>query len=324
MDGNLDGGNGSIERIEQILREKLQAKLFGELAGMVEHAGILVFSVYRWAAERHFSIVFDPYEYLNDKVYALEKLILILDNMDLDHVINELIGAQTDVIWHRRLSSGTNGGRSAADMQKAKRYIAFLFFDDLLELCRSGHCCPKNAITQSGSVIVNLLKSLSLEDYCRIKGYLSFMERRRHFPEVNPSQHHTDFLDAMGGLDDRFVNCGLHDQCGSHELHLHLVDDFEKVERAKMNRSDTIGPISGETVGQFMQNFYGFLSSLSDGDVDEARAHQALRELYRSGNTRVVTAAEYLLKCKTCSLVPNDAQVAIRQDCFKRVADGPA
>ncbi len=323
MERNLEGINGSIERIEGILHDKLQAKLFGELAGMVEHAGILVFSVYRWATERNFSIVFDPHEYLNDKAFALEKLTSMLDHGDLHQIINELITAQTDVIWLRRVSSGANGEPSATDMQRAKRYVAFLFFDDLLKLCRSGHCCPKNAMSQWGPLVLNLLKSLSLEDYCRIKGYLSFMERCRHSPEVHARDHYADFLDAMGGLDEGFINCGRHEQRGPHEFHLHLADDFEKVERAKMNRADTIGPISAETVSQFMQNFYGFVSSFSKGEADRERAHRALRELYRSGNTRVVTAAEYFLKCNICSLVPGDVHVAIREDCFKRVSNNP-
>jgi hypothetical protein len=317
MEEHLQDPEGTMIDLEEELSRRIREKLFGELTAAVENAGISVFSVYRWAAERNFSVVFDRREYDGDWEYAARRLMSMFDHMQLHEIIDELVSAQARIVWLRRVSEGTNGGLSPHDLREARRYVAFLFFDDMLRLCRNGDCCPKTAISKSSSLILDLLKSLSLEDYCRIKGYLTFRNRHSRSDEAHHSFHRADFLKAMGELDSCFVNCGRSNGDKQYEFHHHLSGNLAGVERAKLNRSDTLGPIPTSTVSRFMENFYGFVSSFSSGETDTGRACQALRELYRFGNARVVNATEFFFKCIISSAVPPELHSKIREECFK-------
>jgi hypothetical protein len=307
----------TMAEMEEMLSTLVGNKLFGDLTEVVTDAGMLVFSVYRWATQRKLSAVFDYQEYKNDQVYAFEEVTQMFRNLDLGKIVDRLIEVQAEVIWHRRVSEGKNGGMKPSDRQEAKRYIAFLFFDDLLRLCRENHSCPRGMLASSewSSLIVNLLKSLSIEDYCRIKAYLASIDRKQR-GQGAPHYEYADFLNAMADLDNCLVNCGItegHDT----KIYEHFLDGNNRIQQAKMNRADTLGSISETTVSRFMDTYYGFLAGLGRGETKVEDASAALRELYRAGNTRIVNAAEYLLKCGISSLVPAEKQLAIRQDCFK-------
>lgn len=307
-----------MTRIEERLMEMVNDEVFGGLTKVVKDAGIRVFSVYRWASKRNFSDVFDAQEYAKDRVYASEELVEMFGSLGLDEIVDRLIEEQTKVIWNRRVSEGKNGGPRPSDRQEAKRYIAFLFFDDLVKLCSENRSCPRVVLAESkwNSLIINLLKSLSIEDYCKIKAYLMSIEAA-HSGQGGFHHQQSNFLNAMGALDSRLVNCGLSETHAMAGVYEHFLDGYGQIRQAKMNRADSLGFIPSATVSRFMETYYGFLETFARGNPDSEHAPAALRELYRAGNTRIVNAAEYLLKCGISSLVPKETHSAIRQECFK-------
>lgn len=315
--------NSRADELGKRLEGVLERKIFGPLTKLVVDAGIEVYSVYRWAMKRNFSAIFDAVEYENDRIYASHKVTEMLESMTLEEIVDHLIESQAEVVWHRRVCEGKNGGVTDKDRQEAKRYISFLIFNDLLKLCADGKYCPRDVLINSewGNYIVFLLKSLSLEDYCKIHAYLSYKNREQSGKEdQNLAQR--DFLGAMGIIDRSFYCCGRND---NHDVTMfagHFLTEHDNIARAKLNRSDTLGTISERTVDRFMEVYYGFLDRFIKGHNFIDHAPSALIELYRSGNTRIVNAGEFLLKCCISAHVPDDIHMSIRQDCYKNPSLG--
>lgn len=307
----------TIEDFKKELGDVTRKHVFGELDYTIEKAGLSVYSVYRWAKERRFDPNYNPSESNADEEYAQQKIDMF-KGQNMRFIINELIDAQTDIVWLRRLTEGFNDPKSPKDKYEAKRYVAFLFFDDIVNSClHSDDVCPREMFSKWMPDILDLLKSLSIEDYCKIKGYLAFLTRCSSNYGGSNGRQKTDFLDALAQLDEAFVNCG--QNYGDEFIEPPYMSNHEwrKVEQAKLNRSDTLGLLSKKTISQFMKTYYGFLRSYIHGMNKSEDSCKALRELYRAGNTRIVNAAEYILKCAFCSFVSNSEHLAIRKECFK-------
>jgi hypothetical protein len=308
--------NSELAKIENETQERVLAKLLdNEFKKVIEAAAITVLAGYYWARDRNFDPLFDQEAYDDDRRHAEKKLReMYEDKKTLQQIINEMINRQANVIWRRRRKQGDDEGysyyRYQQDRWEAKRYVAYLFFEEIRKNCFEKGICPDFGVNLIGKEVINLLKSLTVEEYCKIKGYLSFLERTAHGFDKD------DYLKAMDDLDNTFLNCNcltMKRICGSFgELLGELLDDEEKIKKAKYSPQDRLGYIDQKAIEDFVNGYYSFIKKAVSIDENHKDAEPLLTELYHKANSKIINMMEFLLKCMIASYVNLEIHSLIR------------
>jgi hypothetical protein len=308
-----------FERFSQDLYKEVVIYIFKKNK-LVDNVAIQVLSVYEWAKHRNFDTVFDPRKYSQDCERAKEQLKKEYSGKTLQELINKMINLQAEVIWLRRLKEGK--GQSPEDYEndrwEAKRYIAYLFLEDIRTSCFKDGICPDFKINLLSKDIVDLLKSLTIEEYCRINGYLRFLERNDKHNHVVHDYDQRDYLNAMGDLDKVFLNCSYKRMKQINEKYKAFYDKEEQIKKAKYNTCSRLGCITPYTIEKFVDDYYDFINKVLSHQGAKENAVNILKRLYDKCNSRIVNATEFLLKCMIASYVDKDEHNKIRIEAGKR------
>ena len=295
-----------------------------KLREIIEEATLTVLAGYYWARNRNFDPVFNQAAYDDDRRRAEKRLRDIYGaevEKPLQQLIQEMIKKQAEVIWWRRVTDGKDPGFNpdlyAQDGWEAKRYVAYLFFEGIRKSCFEEGICPDFAINAIGKEIIDLIKSLTIEEYCRIKGYLFFLRERDKYGEGAYGFDEGNYLSAMNDLDKTFLNCNHRTTKRMCDDFVKLMDDEEKIKKAKYSPRDRIGHIDQEAIKEFVDRYYSFIRKVVSNDIDHQEAEKVLVDLYHKSNSKIINMMEFLLKCMIASYVDEKVHFKIRLDSGK-------
>lgn len=315
-----DCGDDEVDQEEVLANIKIDAEnetnkfLFGE---MLEIVAITVLAGHHWATNRNFDDFFDAALYASDREYAKQQLEHFYDKKNLNETIQEMINRQAHTISLRRKKDGIGDHPDdyCKDRWEAKRFVAFLFFEEILKGCIEKCKCPivgdDNIL--SGEII-ELLKSLSIEEYCRIKGYLFYLSDQHsnseNYIHGNDAKH---YFKAMDLLDKAFLNCkGEKNKTCCSSMSELILDDHSKIKKAKQNPSDRLGYIDSDSVKSFVEKYYSLIEKIFSGKKAAHDPISVLHDLYNKDNSKIINMVEFMLKCMIASHVEDDAHWKIR------------
>jgi hypothetical protein len=182
---------------------KSSAYRFGD-DQLTDTVAITIFAGHIWARDRHFDTSFNPEAYEQDRRLAEALLCDTCSGMGLREVINAMINTQAEVNWLRKVRNGYQGLQSSTefdeDRHQAERFVAFLFFDAFLRDFLKTGAWPAYGVGLKES-LVDLFKTLPLDEFARISGYLEFLDRRSRIAEGAHGYHADDYLSAFGALE---------------------------------------------------------------------------------------------------------------------------
>lgn len=297
----------------QELDRKLSSYFFGNNK-LIDTVATIVFAGYLWAKHGNFDdIIHKEGIIFGEKHDAEELLKRYYSNKSIKYIIEEMINKQAEVIWLRRRKGGNVSDEYyERDKWEAKRYVAYLFFEELLRNCVDKHSCPDFSKGMDKEILT-LLKSLSVEEYCRIRGYLNFRERSDSNGFEKHGYDQQDYLDAMAHLDCAFKNCKetIRNTLSKHK-HTVFPDRLGDIITAKINPSDRLGPIDQEAVELFVRNFYGFVEDLYENTSGKEDAIKVLRGIYSKDNAKIINMVEFITKCIVAAHVEKDTYKGIR------------
>lgn len=249
--------------IEEESKRGLEKYFYGNNS-LVDEVAKIVFADYKWVTERNFDTIFDSKMFEEDRRYA-EEILKKFTAKPLSEIIDEMIKNQAHVIWRRRVYDGRDYGYDPHiyenDNREAKKYIAYLFFEDIVKNCAKNGICPdfcidpiKGKINNIGEKMIELLKLLTVDDYCCIKGYLLFLDRKI---KLGNSQkiHGYDYADYMEG-----INCLkgvlLNDNSGQNEPLNKIISDFINQYRLFIGKIGNKEDKKEENVVERLKNIY--------------------------------------------------------------------
>lgn len=310
------------QTIETMVLKRVVDTLMEEI---VELNAVRVFAGYAWARNRDFNTVYDEAAFEEDRIYGenLFKKIYKEKTPSLEELIREMINRQAEVIWWRRVVNGTDPGYSQylyeRDRWEAKRYIAYLFFEELRENCVHRGICPDFGLSLKGQAVIDLLKSLTVEEYCKIKGYLAFLNRKQNAGRAAYGLEHNDYMLAMKDLDSSFLNCNCHvkKQFTADAQKIVIVKDCEKIKAAKYNTRDRLGHIDPSVVEDFVDRYCAFIQDIFSRNVQRKDAVDLLAALYHNSNSKIINMVEFILKCLIASYVDEKIHSKIRLGFYK-------
>jgi len=303
--------------------KQIENKIMGEAikAGfeeIIKSAAITIFAGYSWARYRNFDPVFNQRDFDADRRHAETVYAKIYKDKNTKEIIDEMINRQAEIIWWRRYLDGNDTGysdyQSQQDRWEAKRYAAYLFFKELVEKCISKKICPEFNAAEIGSEIFDLLKSLTIEEYCKIKGYLCFLERREHGFD---KEH---YLSAMNDLDRAFLNCGNNAMKRMNSVIFDSIktEDYDSITKAKCRPADRLGYIDREAAEEFVNKYYSFVETVISNDVNAGDAVDLLVDLYHGCHSKIINVLEFTLKCMIASYVDERLHSSIRGESCKQ------
>lgn len=304
----------TLSRVVDSLMEKI-----------IRSNAIKVFAGYAWARNRNFDEVYDPKAFEEDKKYGeqLLKETYKGETLPLKDLIRKMIDKQAEVIWWRRVLDGRDPGYSTylyeRDRWEAKRYIAYLFFEELRKNCVQKGICPDLALSLKGQIIIDLLKSLTIEEYCKIKGYLAFLDRRQNNGGVVHGLENHDYMLAMKDLDSSFLNCNCRarKQFTAHAQKIVIVKDCEEIKNAKYNTRDRLGHMDRLAIELFVDKYCAFVNAVFSNSVERNEAVVLLTDLYHNSNSKIINMVEFFLKCLIASYVDETVHSRIRINSHK-------
>lgn len=290
---------------------------------LIDKVAVKVLAGHRWAKDREFDPTFIQEHFDKDRNYA-EDLLKNFQNSckTFDKVIEEMINVQAAVIFLRRIKERQPQSPDDYENDKweAKRYVAYLFFEDIRNNCMKDGICPDFSINLLHPEIVHLLKSLTVEDYCRIKGYLQYIERdEQHQHGFDLS----DYLNSMGYLDQVFLNCKNQKLKKLNKQEGFSFDDKQVVKKAKLNTCYRLGCVAEENIEAFVNEYYAFLNQVVPDQREKKDAIKILKDLYNKSNSKIVNMMEFLLKCMVASYVDQREHADIRRAAGKEIEQVP-
>jgi hypothetical protein len=313
VDGNnsnkIDASNtDELKELERELFGRVIKYIFGE-NNLIDNVAITVLAGYSWAKNRNLDAFFNETMFVADREYAKNQLKQKYSGKTLKEIIDEMINMQAEVIWLRRVKEGRQKSPDdyENDRMRAKRYVAYLFFEDIRNNCFEKKICPDFRVKLISDEIIHLLKSLTVEDYCRIKGYLRFVDRNNGHGEEVHGYDYGDYLYGMSYLDNVFVNCKNQINIKFNNEYEKLLDNEDKISQAKHHSCYRLGCVDEETIEGFVNEYYTFIRKIFSDQIDERHAVRILRNLYNKSNSKIINMLELLLKCMIASYI--DARV---------------
>lgn len=302
-------------------------KKYGEY---VANMAIVVLAGHQWAKHRNFDKFFDQEKYDEDRAEA-EKILrgLYNENKPLKDILELMTKMQADVIYWRRVLNGGNllstPEQQNRDTWEAKRYIAYLFFDDVLHNCINIIKCPDFSKVFNNPDIFNLMKSLTIEEYCRIKSYLLYLGDQNKMGVKEECRDDKYFLGAMGYLDQAFYNCdGNCNKKINSKYRRRFSSKKEDIIKAKYNPHDRLGDMNIEDIKKFVDAYYSFIEKYEipndqkdPGDSTKNQATTLLEFMYDKKNSKFVNMMEFSSKCMIASYVDRNKHETIRSDAKK-------
>lgn len=315
-----ENGNNELKYIEEETSRRVYEKviiyIFGE-SKQIDKVAVTVLSGHHWAKKRNFDSFFIQEIFDNDREHAKELLRYYSGKKTLQEVIDAIINFQAAIIYLRRIreQEPESSGDYENDKWAAKRYVAYLFFEDIRKNCIEDGVCPDFKINLISDEIIDLLKSLTVEDYCRIKGYLRFLDRNKiHGYDFD------DYMYGMGYLDSVFLNCKGKKMKKLHkEKYKLLLHNEEEIKKAKQNTCYRLGCKDTDKINieEFVNQYYTFIRKIISNEVEKKHAVEILKNLYNKSNSKIINMAEFLLKCLIASYVDEKDHVKIRADASK-------
>ena len=276
------GNKKGLKELEQEIYDRVVTYIF-KTNDLIDSVAITVLAGYSWAKNRNFDTFFNETMFVADREYAENLLVQKYSGKKLKDIIDEMINMQAEVIWLRRVKEGKQQSPDdyGNDRMRAKRYVAYLFFEDIRKNCCEKNICPDFQVKLISDEVIHLLKSLTVEDYCRIKGYLQFIDRNNAH-----GQDCGDYLHGMSYLDSIFVNCKKQKPIKLNEEYEKLLDDKEQISAAKHHTCYRLGCIDEETIEGFVNEYYTFVRKIFSDQIDERHAIRILRDLYNKSNSK--------------------------------------
>ncbi len=303
----------------QILEKRIYSQcakyIFG-VQNLLDKVALTVLAGHRWAKNRNFDTFSNETVFVTDKEYVEKLLEQKYSGKTLKEIIDEMINVQAEVIYLRRIREGKQQlpDDYENDRMIAKRYVAFLFFEGLVKDCVEQGVCPDFGINLMGQEVIHLLKSLTIDDYCKIKGYLLFLERKEKYGKSIHGLDKDDYLSAMNDLDRAFLNCNCQPMKRVHSRMLTLIDSERVIKKAKFNTCSRLGHQEARTVEDFVAKYYSFVKEVKYKDANrrEKEALVLLSDLYNKANSKIINASEFILKCMIASYVSEENHTVIR------------
>lgn len=294
-------------------------KYFFENDDLINRVAVRVLAGHYWAKYRNFDAFPDKYKEVEDWKAAEKDLENLYSGKPLKEIIHIMVNNQADVIHLRRRKERIPDPPNSykRDNWEAKRYIAYLFFEEILYECIKKKICPDFNINVKSQEIINLLRSLTIEEYCRIKAYIYFLDDQ----EKNGCQAYYkdefNYHNAMSFLDTAFQNCKCGQNVPIQNIEWLKDSNIDAIREAKRNTQNRIGPIPEGIIGKFVNEFYPFINRLLTNSHSKEETIKILSKIVDKSNTKIVNVVEFMLKCMIASHVSDDEYNEIRVEVGK-------
>lgn len=270
--------------------------IFGGINKLLE-IGITVHAGYLWGKYRNFDKVFDEDKYNKDRIDAENyiKSIFNINNFtqeDLQQLIDKLIDFQSHVIYLRR-TYDTKADPSCdtftdGDKNEAKKFIAWLFFNGIIEDCIEKSICPDFYLNLPPEIIESL-QHLTVEEYCKINAYLSYLNRLENGIEGDEK---SDYYNALAYLESAFINCRNEEyKCIKNLDHYDLILSCINNKFIKQHNTTFDTEI-------YLKEYKLILQKVIDKkQVTRDENHYLLSILCSHQNAKYINVIEYMIKC---------------------------
>lgn len=246
----------SADDFDDICREAESEFLSTALQPVISRVAITVLAGFQWAKNRNFARFYDKRCAEEDWRLAENELRELYSDKSIGELLQIMIDRQAEVIFLRRQADGGKDDASfiPRDRWEAKRYVAFLFFNDFVEKCVEETVCPEDTEFIKFPAILQLLKSLSIEDYCRISAYLSYRSRLDSGTYASSPDCSSDYYAAHDFLEQAFTNCKKRSKtCARRPLLFGGGIDRHQIAEAKARPTDRYGHIDLQRVADYVE-----------------------------------------------------------------------
>ena len=280
---------------------------------IIDFVATTVIAGHHWAKYRDFDTSPDKYKEIEEWKTAEKELRNFYNGKPLKKVLEDMINRQANVIYLRRQVENIPDPPNHYDRDKweAKRYIAYLFFDEILYGCVHDHLCPDFDINLISQEVVDLLRSLTIEEYCRIKAYVVFLDNRKNIGNQAYYKDDLNYYNALSLLDKAFQNCKRRKNATLQNGGW-LNQDVDTIRKAKRKTEDRIGPIPKGIIKDFVNKFYPYINQLPKNSHGKEETIKILSRIYDKSNTKIINVIEFMLKCMIASHVSDDEYNEIR------------
>lgn len=319
-----------LKNLEKQLNGSIKDDYFSN-ENIINKIAITVIAGYYWARDRDFNNFFDEAEFIKDRKNAIKELEKTYKNKNnLKDVLKEMVNKQAEVVWRRRKFEGIEDPPNSYDRDnwEAKRFIAYLFADKIITDCIESNVCPDFKLNLFDPEIVNLLKSLTIEEYCRIKAYLIFLRNTQSYSGKVYWNDDVNYREATNFLDKAFHNCKCMKKVKMDKNKYSLLlgnIETEKIKKAKKIPCDRIGPINHMNIEKFVDEYYAFFDAIQKNPQEkkEDDLTKIIKMLYDVSYTNVINIFEFMLKCMFLSHINESKHEEIRKEAGKPLKGKP-
>jgi hypothetical protein len=218
--------------------------------------------------------------------------------------IDTIIRIQAHLIWHKNGRRPNDKKGMEDDWFDAKRYIYFLFVDNLLKSCHSGNACPLDSFTLNSA---EYMQSLTIEEFAKFKAYLKWKDRTGGNIYIINSEHSNDYYDSIKYVKKIAAGCDLCKRLlkNSSPLSTFISSNkfnVDKIETAKCNYlTHKNKPTNKEIVHSYMENYYNVVKEHHKEGFSQNIVKQLQNQVNATSHD-VATIFELVLNCYISSI----------------------